>query len=69
MKDRTIELDSRIYGAKAVKAAVKDYSSSAEITMEKAGDSFIITISSYPEEYEDTIEQEFCNYALWKTRS
>lgn len=69
MRERTIELDARVYGARAVKAAVKDYSASAEITMEKVGESFIIKISSYPEEYEDTIEQEFCNYALWKTRS
>lgn len=64
-----IELDSRIYGAKAVKAAVKDYSASADLSVEKSGNSFIVEIKNYDSEYEGTIEMEFCNYALWKTRN
>ncbi len=37
--------------------------------MEKADGNIIVTFENWPEEYEETIELEFCNYVLWKMRN
>ncbi len=66
---RTVTLDARIYKPSAVKATIKDYSDVSDIKMEKDGRTIIVTFESWPEEYEDTIEFEFCNYTLWKMRN
>ncbi len=69
MKAKTLTLDDRLYGTGAVKAAIKDYSRVADLTMGKKDHAITVTIGNWPEEYENTIEFEFCNYVLWKMRN
>ena len=69
MNARILVLDDRLYGAAAVKAAMKDYSGAADMNMERKDHAITVTINNWPEEYEDTIEFEFCNYLLWKMRN
>ncbi|MFA6449197.1 MAG: HxsD-like protein [bacterium] len=69
MKERTLTLDDRLYGTVAVKAAIKDYLRVADLTMEKKDHAITVTFGSWPKEYENTIEFEFCNYVLWKMRN
>lgn len=69
MNARTLTLDDRLYGPAAVKAAIKDYSGVAGLKMGKKDHAITVTIENWPEEYEDTIEFEFCNYLLWKMRN
>jgi hypothetical protein len=66
---RTVRLDEKIYRAAAVKAAIRDYSEVSDMKMEKKDGAITVTIENWPEEYEETIELEFCNYILWKMRN
>lgn len=68
MAAKTVTLDKRIYKPGAVKAAIKDYSGVSDMSMESEGEAIVVTIGNWPEEYEDTMEFEFCNYVLWKMR-
>ena len=66
---RQVALSTTIYKVGAVKASIKDYSGVSDISMEKADGNIIVTFENWPEEYEETIELEFCNYVLWKMRN
>ena len=69
MTAKKISLDSRIYKISAVKSAIRDYAEIADIQLEKQNGALILTLENYPEDLKDTIEMEFCNYALWKLRN
>lgn len=60
----SIEFNKDLYSKKAILGAIDDYSEFAEFEIRENGNDFVVDIKNIKKDFEDTIKDEFCNYAL-----
>ena len=64
-----LSFSKKIYGAKAVRDAVKAFSEYADLELEEKPGSVEVTVSGVAADEADEFRGEFCNYALCMTRN
>ncbi|MGE0328451.1 MAG: HxsD-like protein [Polyangiaceae bacterium] len=62
-----LRFDPDLYTSEAIEAAVSVYAGFAELSLDKQVDAYIVRLTSSGDHEEQTLADEFANYALGST--